>query len=87
MLSALLLSLSHSFFFTLVPLSSFLSLPPSRALSRISRQGKSSIMVATWAGDAVAPFFGFIGAAAALVFSCACCFLSSLSAFIVDATR
>lgn len=36
-------------------------------------------MVASWAGDAVAPFFGFIGAAAALVFSCACCFFSSAS--------
>ena len=50
------------------PFFSFLS------LFSFSSQGKrkSSIMVASWAGDAVAPFFGFIGAASALVFSCAC---------------
>lgn len=31
-----------------------------------------SAVSATWAGDVVSPFFGFLGAASALVFSCEC---------------
>ena len=59
-----------------------LELPFFLSLASFPRIQLSYIMVATWAGDAVAPFFGFIGAAAALVFSCA--FLLSSTAFLMQ---
>ena len=60
-------------FFRPFALSSLLSFASPFSLSSGSRLRKTRLhntMVASWAGDAVAPFFGFIGAAAALVFSC-----------------
>lgn len=45
-------------------------IPPPTPQSHTSTA--MSAVSATWAGDVVSPFFGFLGAASALVFSCEC---------------
>lgn len=44
--------------------------PPSASSSAPSGSGVITMSTVAFAGDEIAPFFGFIGAAAALVFSC-----------------
>ncbi len=64
----------------------FFSCPPLRVswgfqfLLRKEKGGNMSSS-AVFSGDEIAPFFGFIGAAAALVFSCKCALITMLFCF------